>query len=147
MKLVIVDSSVLVASIDGRDVHHERAVGLLGAIARADARPVILDCVVNEIVTVLCRRRNERSPDAELPDFVRLFPQASVTASYPMMSDRMEEILGRVSESGGRLSPHDVLILLYAEAKGIGWIATFDEDFRDRGPAVLSSAGDVPASE
>lgn len=143
MSLVIIDSSVLVASIDERDVHHGRAVELLQAMARSGSRPVILDCVVNETVTVLCRRRRERSPDAELPDLRELFPARSVTESYPLMATQLDEILEGVQRSDGRLSPHDVLILFYAESKGIGSIATFDEDFRGQGPEILSSPGDV----
>ena len=57
---VVIDTSVLVALVDGRDKWHESAKALREAFKAESAGLVYFDSVMNETFGVLARRSNEQ---------------------------------------------------------------------------------------
>jgi predicted nucleic acid-binding protein len=142
---VILDTSVLVATIDARDAQHGRALHLVRALESRQLDLLVLDCVAVETVGVLCRRREERRRAQRLPSLAALFAN-EVTRAYPLLETSWAELLSRVEESDGRLNLHDALILAYAGAYGIAGVASFDEDFKHQpGVACLATPENVAA--
>lgn len=58
MAEVALDASVIVGILYDGDVHHERARQLQNELKRDEHEVVILDFLVHEAVSVLCRRAN-----------------------------------------------------------------------------------------
>ena len=63
---IAVDSSVLVALIDPRDIWRAQALALLGALLDAHITPVYFDCVAAEAVSAATRRLHEKGRSAEV---------------------------------------------------------------------------------
>jgi len=60
MSDVVLDANVLVGLLDRNDSLHERATRLLAQMQHDGAQPVMLDLVIAEAVSVLCRRATQR---------------------------------------------------------------------------------------
>jgi predicted nucleic acid-binding protein len=127
---VIADSSFLVALFDQSDLLHAKALALGN---RGDLEAVFLDCVMNEVFTVVGRRAGERNRIKDLPalfDGIRkTIPPDRIVWVYPEVRGRYGEILSLMRAHGGALNFHDCLIALSARAMGIERIASFDADF------------------
>lgn len=143
---VIVDTSVLVGSMDARDSQHQRAAVLVAALDAAEVESLLLDCVAVECVGVLCRRKAERKVSAPLPDFTTRFPSARLTAAYPLLPGSWSAILAEVVASGGRLNAHDALLLAFAREERVPFIATFDTDLGGHGVGVIATPEDLAAT-
>src|SRR5262245_50447297 len=105
---ILIDTSIIVGYLDGRDNQHGKAVELLGALADPRFELVILDCVAVEAVGVLCRRRRERKQKTDLPSFA-LFTNERLTRAYDLLPRHWSGILERVTGSDGVLNAHDCL--------------------------------------
>jgi len=66
MSECVLDANVLVAWIDAADRLHTRAHDLLKQLEQDGSEPVLLDVLVGETVSVLCRRFRERRRSADL---------------------------------------------------------------------------------
>ncbi|MBK8995714.1 MAG: hypothetical protein IPM35_08200 [Myxococcales bacterium] len=60
MAEVVLDANVLVGLLDAGDVHHARARALVDRLKADGHSTVLLDVLVGEAVSVLCRRRDRR---------------------------------------------------------------------------------------
>lgn len=60
MNEMIFDASFLVALVDERDVWHSNAVTLMNALRIKETKAVYLDCVLNEVISVLGGRFEEK---------------------------------------------------------------------------------------
>lgn len=143
---VIVDTNVLVGRLDAADVHHGRAVELLREVTRLGGSPLFLDCVVIEVIGVLCRRRRDRRRPMDLPDFVALFPLHEVTPAYDLLAASWAAVIKDVTASNGSLNAHDALILAYARHAEVSLVASFDRGLRQRGLTILESVDEVAAA-
>ena len=132
-KLVVLDTSVLVGLIDGRDVWHNSAVALRDALKSARVEVVYFDCVVNETISVLARRAKERKVSSEfvslLDRFMSYVPENSIVWVSAKTQQLYPEIVALVRDTSGALNFHDALIALSSRDLGIRFIATFDSDF------------------
>ncbi len=143
MSDVILDSSFVVAELDSRDLFHDRALSIRQRISKENLRPILLDLVVNETLTVIAKRW-ERSPSRG--PFSKVFEAVgtlirpeNVVFVYPRLREYWEALMALFSSADGRLSFHDGLILLVMKEQGIQKIATFDDDFKTvKGISVLS---------
>jgi predicted nucleic acid-binding protein len=140
---VVVDTSVVVGLVDRRDSQAAPATALMEALTSRGVRSILLDCVVVEVVGVICRRAAERRAPDPVPAFARMFPRERVSLAYHVLHDRWSQILDEVQASGGAVNAHDVLILDYARRTGIPYLATLDRAMRGRGVQVLSTAEEV----
>jgi predicted nucleic acid-binding protein len=129
----IADSSFLIPLIDGRDHHRKLAVGLKKKMERNEFGLIYLDCVMNEVVSVLGRRFHERGMLDHFSSVFReirgYFLPERIVWTYLEVKRLYEQIFELILEHKGRLNFHDCLIALLAREKGIGYIVSFDRDF------------------
>jgi predicted nucleic acid-binding protein len=64
----VLDANVLVAWVDAADSLHQRAATLLEDLERQGTGVTVLDVLLGEAVSVLCRRLRERKRTVELSD-------------------------------------------------------------------------------
>lgn len=73
MSDVVLDANVLVGLLERSDSLHQRSTELLERIQRDGGRPVMLDIIVAETVSALCRRATQRK--ASPPDLAHVRDQ------------------------------------------------------------------------
>jgi predicted nucleic acid-binding protein len=133
MNEMIFDANFLIALVDERDVWHLKAVTLLNALRIKGAKAVYLDCVLNEVISVLGRRFEEKGRADEFEGVLRKLkkkvPEGLITWAYPRVPELYKEILNLVGVHKGKLNFHDVLIALVSKEMAIEYIVSFDKDF------------------
>jgi len=71
-KSIIIDTNTVVALLDNRDVHHDEALRITEKLEKEGKNPLLMDCILNEIYTVLARRGLERGQRfSEIVDKIR----------------------------------------------------------------------------
>ncbi len=130
---VAVDSSVLVALINPRDLWRQNAVALRTALLAREAELVYFDCVAAEAISAATRRLHEKS---RLADVDRLLdrlsdqvPAEAITWILPDVPRLYPEVLNLIRSSSGELNFNDALIALACRERGIPAIGSFDADF------------------
>ena len=58
-KQIVIDTNAMVAQVDEHDKWHEKVGGISAKLTEFGYKPVYLDCVINETVSVLARRTEE----------------------------------------------------------------------------------------
>ena len=69
MSKIILDTNVLVALLDSKDVYHQSAVRLMGRLEDERQQFVLMDCILVELYSVIARRSKKR--DMIFPKFSR----------------------------------------------------------------------------
>jgi predicted nucleic acid-binding protein len=130
---VAVDSSMLVALLNPRDLWRGQAVALHQALLTANVELFYFDCVVAEAISTAVRRLHEKGRVADVNElFDRLsaqVPNDTVTWVLPDVPRLYPDILDLMRTSGGALNFNDALIALACRERGIPAIASFDADF------------------
>jgi predicted nucleic acid-binding protein len=133
MTKAILDSSFLVALIDEKDKWRNTAVLIQKALKKKKARLLYLDCAVNETISVIARRLEEKGRSQEftlaLEKMEQAIPAERITWMYPAVRRLYPEILAVIKEHEGKLNFHDALMVLAAREMGIPHIVSFDQDF------------------
>ena len=131
MSKVVVDTNVLVALVDGKDVHHQRAVKLVARLEKEQHQFVMMDCILVELYSVIARRSREKGYDFSqvLPEIVQLEEMYQVIMAYDYRQKLHRKVLDLMLSSKGALNYHDALIGLAMKRERIRRIATFDKDF------------------
>ena len=133
MAAVVIDSSVLVGLLDQRDNWHGSATRIQEALAEGDAEVIYLDCVLNEAISVLARRTHEQKRQEQLDVLLdrlsKSVPKEQITWVSGEIERLYDEIVELVRSSGGALNFHDALIALICRDRGLGILASFDQDF------------------
>lgn len=133
MTKAILDSSFLVALIDEKDKWRNTAVLIQKALKKKKARLVYLDCAVNEMISVIARRLEEKGRSQEftlaLQKMEQAIPAKRITWMYPEVRRLYPEILIVIKEHEGKLNFHDALMVLAAGEMDIPHIVSFDQDF------------------
>ena len=109
---------------------------------------IYLDCVLNEVISVLGRRLEERG---ELRSFVSLLdklqkivPEKTIEWLYPYVPEHYSKILHLIKENEGKLNFHDALIYFFMQEQRVDIIASFDGDFDElTGIRRISSKNEV----
>jgi len=129
----VIDSNVLLALIDKKDKWHTAASALAKALMEAGWDVIYLDCVLNEVISVLGRRLEERG---ELRSFVSLLdklqkivPEKTIEWLYPYVPEHYSKILHLIKENEGKLNFHDALIYFFMQEQRVDIIVSFDGDF------------------
>jgi predicted nucleic acid-binding protein len=129
----VLDTNVLVAWIDAADSLHARASEYLAQIEASGTDPILLDIVVGETVSVLCRRFRERRRLPELSttleNLFKMLPTEAITWMVSETERLFSDILSLVSSTNGRLNFNDAFLVLLQREGRIGPIATFDTGF------------------
>jgi predicted nucleic acid-binding protein len=122
MTKAILDSSFLVALIDEKDKWRNTAVLIQKALKKKKARLVYLDCAVNEMISVIARRLEEKGRSQEftlaLQKMEQAIPAERITWMYPEVRRLYPEILVVIKEHEGKLNFHDALMVLAAREMG-----------------------------
>ena len=130
---VAIDSSVLVALLDQRDLWHVKAQTLYNALLEAEITPVYFDCVTAEAVSATVRRLHEQGRAAQVPVLLgRLNTQApheTLTWIFPDVPRLYPQVLELIRSSSGELNFNDALIALACREREIPAIASFDAGF------------------
>jgi predicted nucleic acid-binding protein len=133
MAEVVLDANILVAWLDQGDSQHARATELLEALEREEHGPVLLDVLLSEAISVLCRRARERRnpPDmnAVLEVAKRWVRDDAVRWIAAEAEDLFEVVLGVIEETGGRLNFNDGLLVALQRRGDIDALATLDRGF------------------
>lgn len=131
--MTLVDSNVLVAVFDDRDALAGQARLLWEGLRRSGTDLVFLDCVVDETISVLCRRFEQRKRLAEWPAVYQkmrdFFTRDRISWVYAEVERLYDDILNLIAQHGGHLNFHDALVSLVARDRGISQIVSFDTDF------------------
>lgn len=130
---VVVDTSVLVALVDGRDKWHSSAKSLREVFKAKSAEMVYFDSVVNETFGVLARRANEQRRSQEFPGLLEslthLVTKEAITWISFQTQRFYDEVVDLIRDTSGELNFHDGLIALSCRLYEIRVIASFDRDF------------------
>ena len=126
----ILDAGFLVAYFDKNDTWHQEAVKLA---RKEDIAGVVLDCVLNEVFSVLCRRSEQKGKSEHFGALVDSIngeiSQKKIVWAYTKIRYYYHKILSLMKEHQGKLNFHDCLIALIAQEKNIEKIISFDQDF------------------
>lgn len=133
MSKVIYDSNLLIALIDKSDKWRSHALKIQNSMIKNGNQVVFLDCVVNEVLSVLGKRFEEKGKSNEykiaLNQFKKIITEKNITWIYPEVKNYYADIIKMMEKYKGKLNFHDALIALYAKDKNIKYIASFDQDF------------------
>jgi predicted nucleic acid-binding protein len=103
------------------------------ALKKKKARLVYLDCVVNETISVIARRLEEKGRGKEftlaLQKMEQAIPAECISWMYSEVRRPYPDILVVIKEHEGKSNFHDALMVLAAREMGIIHIVSFDQDF------------------
>src|SRR5438046_4189533 len=131
MAEVVLDANVLVALLDGRDVHAPTATTLLERLEAEGHGPVLLDFLLSEAVSVLSRRARERKtnpPDLALAlATVRAWrDEGSVRFLTSQIERLFPDVLDVIAETRGALNFNDGFLVVLQREGAIDDVASFD---------------------
>lgn len=131
---VVLDANVLVGYLDAHDVQHARASALIERLEAEGHEGVLLDVLVAEAVSVLCRRARERksSPPnltAVLDHIRRWHEEGEIEPGSSDVPRFFVDILNVIEESAGALNFNDALLVVLQRNAMIDDVASFDEGF------------------
>jgi predicted nucleic acid-binding protein len=133
MTNAIADSNFIIALVDKRDKWRQQALTLQNALKEENAELVYLDCIINETISVLGRRLEEKGRSNEfetvLERIEEIVPPEDITWIYPEVRKLYREILNLVKAYNGSLNFHDALIIVAAKQMKTPLIISFDKDF------------------
>ena len=129
----IVDSNFIIALVDKKDKWREQALTLQNALKNQYAELIYLDCIINETISVVGRRLEEKGRSDEfetvLEKIEEIVPPENITWIYPEVRRLYREILNVVKAYNGSLNFHDALIIVAAKEMKTTSIVSFDKDF------------------
>jgi len=134
-KFVLVDTSFLVAFLDGRDSLHQRAEKLKKRLTGLEL--IFTDVIYAETLSVLGRRIRERRKNVSdrkgtFRKIVKNMDEIignKLLYITPIIKEKFSEIKEICLNSGGELNFNDALLIVGAKEYGIEWILSFDSDF------------------
>jgi predicted nucleic acid-binding protein len=131
MSKIVMDANVLVGHLDQYDSLHERAEALGERIRANGDVPQAIDLLLQEAISVLCRRARERKQQApNLPDILRKvrgwFERGQVAFTQAKLEGFFPEVLEVIEQTGGTLNYNDAAIVVLQRRGYIGEVATFD---------------------
>ncbi len=113
---VVIDTSVLVALVDGRDKWHESAKALREAFKAESAALVYFDSVMNETFGVPARRADEQRRSHEFPGLLHtltnLVSKEAITWISFQTKRFYDQAVSLIRDTSGGLNFHDALIAL-----------------------------------
>jgi predicted nucleic acid-binding protein len=131
---VVLDANVLVGYLDANDVQHARASRLLERLESSGHQIVLLDVLVGEAVSVLCRRARERKSSP--PDLLAVLAQIrrwhDAGDIEPTLSDAprfFADVLTVIEATAGALNFNDGFLVVLQRNGVIDDVASFDEGF------------------
>jgi predicted nucleic acid-binding protein len=134
MAEVVLDANVIVALLYADDSQHQRAVDLTTRLEGEGHSIVLVDFLVFEALSVLCRRAAQRKtvpPDlaAAVARMRSWFDNGEVRFLAHEAEHLATSILDVVTDSQGVLNANDALLVALQREGTIDVLATFDKGF------------------
>ena len=134
MAEVVLDANVIVALLYADDSQHQRAVELTERLEGEGHTLVLLDFLVFEALSVLCRRAAQRKttpPDlaAAVATMRNWFDSGEVRFLAHECEHLAGGVLDIVTDSAGLLNANDALLVALQREGAIDMLATFDRQF------------------
>lgn len=133
MSKALVDTSFAIALMDSKDQHHEEAIRILSKVKADETELVYMDCVVNEIYSVMARKLSGRKMSSKFPEIADEISAAlsnvEVINAYRYLPKFHPKVVDLMKQTEGRLNYHDTLIALSLREEKINAIVSLDSDF------------------
>lgn len=134
MAEVVLDANVIVALLYAADAQHQRAHALVDRLEREQHAVVLVDFLVFEALSVLCRRATERKtspPDLQAATTVmRGWFDSGEVRFFARESERLAgDVLSVIAQSKGALNSNDALLVVLKREGAIDNLASFDAGF------------------
>ena len=134
MAEVVLDANVIVALLYAADSQHARAVALTDRLEAEGHDVVLVDFLVFEALSVLCRRAAQRKtapPDlnAALAMMRNWFDNGEVRFLAREQERLAATVLDIVADSAGVLNANDALLVALQRGGAIDTLATIDRNF------------------
>jgi predicted nucleic acid-binding protein len=125
--MIVLDSSFIIAYHNTRDVHHAASSPVMEQIISGKwGRPLLLEYVFLEVVTVLLARRGL----AVAGNVASILLQAHEIDFVPCSDLFLNSYETFRSQGNARLSFTDAAIVTLARRQNVGLVASFDSDFK-----------------
>jgi predicted nucleic acid-binding protein len=144
MAEVVLDASVIVALLYAEDALHPRAVDLTKRLEADGHSLVLVDFLVFEALSVLCRRAAQRKtapPDlaAAIATMRGWFDNGEVRFLAHEAEHLASSVLDIVTETTGLLNANDALLVALQREGAIDTLASFDRGFENVANFALTS--------
>jgi len=131
MAKLVLDANVIVGWLDKSDSLNARAMKLLDNIHTAGDSYLLLDFIVSEALSVMCRRACQRKSNApDLPGILekvkRLFQRNEIEFVERDIEGVYPDVLEIIGQSAGSLNFNDAALIVLQQRGLIGDVATFD---------------------
>lgn len=131
MTEVVLDANVIVALLYAADAQHARARQLIDRLEANSSTPVLVDFLVFEAISVLCRRATQRKtapPDLDAAvQTIRGWFDSSEIRFLASEAQRLSgAILDVIAETQGQLNANDALLVALSREQSLRFLATFD---------------------
>jgi len=129
----VVDTNVIVALIDAKDVHHSISRLLIESIEEKGMDIVVFDCVINEVFSVIAKRSRQRgySFKDSAVKINEILSSLKIVRIYQSVKKYHDRIIELMIKTEGNLNYHDALICLVMKEKKILEIASLDRGFEN----------------
>lgn len=141
---VILDANVIVALLYANDSQHQRAVDLSERLEAEGHNLVLVDVLVFEALSVLCRRAVQRkSAPPDLVTGIAVMRSWFDDGEVRFLAHEFERlaftVLDIVAEFAGLLNANDALLVALQREGAIDTVATFDRGFDNVADFSLTS--------
>lgn len=130
---IIIDSSVLVALFDETDVWHKTTFELLSVCEQQNINMIVLDCVINETISVLIRRFHNKKKADKLEEcfnkITTFVPPEKLRPTSSLILKNYYQILEIITKSDYQFGFNDALIANFLQENNITRLLSFDSDF------------------
>jgi predicted nucleic acid-binding protein len=131
MAKIVLDANVIIGWLDKYDSLGGRASAVVEDILAAGDILLLLDFVVAEAVSVICRRASERKrniPDlpAILDKVNRWYQRNEIEFAQRQLEEIYPDVLDIIRQSAGALNFNDATLVALQRRGLIGEVATFD---------------------
>lgn len=144
MAEIVLDANVIVALLYADDSQHQRAVGLTQRLEAEGHSLVLVDLLVFEALSVLCRRAAQRkTAPPNLASAVATMRSWFDSGEVRFLAHESERLSGSVldiaTETAGLLNANDALLVSLQREGVIDTLATFDRGFENVADFSLTS--------
>jgi predicted nucleic acid-binding protein len=144
MAEIVLDANVIVALLYADDSQHQRAVQLTDRLEAEGHSIVLIDLLVFEALSVLCRRVAQRKtapPNLAIAvQTMRRWIDGGDVRFLAHECERLaDSMLNIVTETAGSLNANDALLVALQRERVIGALATFDRGFESVADFSLTS--------
>jgi len=133
MNRLLLDTNFIIALIDSKDQYHKKALEIESRIKEKEIEIICMDCIVNEVYSVIARKLIERKMSKEFSRMANLitnfFKNIDIINAYRYLPRIHSKVINLMGQTEGRLNYHDALIALSSKQENIKKIVTLDNDF------------------